>query len=366
MMTRIGVIGAGEVGRLRVRTVLDSPQTELAGVADSDAAAADRAVAGTGAKAWTDYRRLLDEARLDAVIVSTPTHLHEAMVTAALEAGKHVLCEKPLAPSLDVCHRLWSLSRRQQRALAVGFNHRYWPSVKFLKQVLADGRIGTIDHLRVYGAHDGLHNFRGDWMYKRPASGGGAMMDVGIHMTDLARYIGGEIVEVYGIARSGIWHVDGSEDHAAAIFKTETGVPIIYQTAWTEWRGYQWYVDVYGDRGMVRAYYAPMFNMLITQDRPGGSRRRSYKLYPEIIVREKLKGWQSTTRLAFADELNDFLGMIAGNAVTLADGWAGCRAVEIAAAVYESTVTGEPVRLVSPDAVSDGPASTPHASRQLQ
>jgi len=58
--------------------------------------------------------------------------------------------------------------------------------------------------------------------------------------------------------------------------------------------------------------------------------------------------------------------MIAGNAVTLADGWAGCRAVEIAAAVYESTVTGEPVRLVSPDAVSDGPASTPHASRQLQ
>jgi predicted dehydrogenase len=347
-MTRIGVIGAGEIGRLRVRSVLECPDTDLAGVADMDAALATRAVAGTGAKTWVDYRALLDESRADAVIVSTPTHLHAQMVNAALEAGKHVLCEKPLAPSVDDCHQLLALSRRRQCSLAVGFNHRFWPCVKFLKQVLADGRIGTVDHLRVYGAHDGLHNFRGDWMFKRPASGGGAMMDVGIHMTDLARYIAGEIVEVYGIARNDIWRVEGSEDHAAAIFKTESGVPVIYQTAWTEWRGYQWYVDVYGDRGMVRAYYAPMFNMLITQDRPGAARRRSFKLYPEIIVREKLKGWQSTTMLAFGDELRDFLGMIAGKSVALADGWSGCRAVEIAAAVYESTTSGKPVRLMPP------------------
>ena len=98
---------------------------------------------------------------------------------------------------------------------------------------------------------------------------------------------------------------------------------------------------------MVRAAYAPMYNLLVTQARPGAPRRRQVKRYPGIIVREKLRGWQSTTLLTFEEELADFLRMIDGATVPLADGLAGLRAVEIANAVYESNASGRPVLLSS-------------------
>jgi predicted dehydrogenase len=233
--------------------------------------------------------------------------------------------------------------------LAVGFNHRYYPSIAFLKDAVDAGQIGTIDHLRVFGAHDGLHNFRADWQYRAPASGGGAMMDVGIHMTDLARYLVGEITEVYGCATEDVLSVSGSEDNAVAVFRSHKGIPITYQASWTEWRGYKFYVDVYGDRGMVRGYYAPMFNLLVTQPEPGGPRKKVRRFYPEIMVREKLRSWESTALKSFEDEWQDFLRMIRGEPGNNADGMAGLRAVEIAHAVYQSSRSREAVHLPAPE-----------------
>ena len=115
--------------------------------------------------------------------------------------------------------------------------------------------------------------------------------------------------------------------------------------AWLRPREPVIFVEVYGDRGMVRGYYAPMSNLLITQEKPGGPRRKVRKFYPEIVIREKLKSWTSTALLSFQDELADFLRMLRGERVALADGFAGFRAVEIANAVYESTRTGSPVQL---------------------
>jgi predicted dehydrogenase len=341
---KFAVIGAGVIGQLRARSVLDNPRTTLFGVADADVSKAEQAVGKSAARAVADYRPLVEDSHIDAVIVSTPVHLHEDMAVAALQAGKHVLCEKPLSNSVESCRRIVDAARASGRTLAVGFNHRYYPSVKFMKQALDEGRIGTIDHLRVFGGHDGLNNFRAEWMYKG-LSGGGAMMDVGIHMTDLTRFIGGEVRDVYGVASSRIWKVDGSEDNALAILRSENGTPAFFQATWSEWKGYRFFIEAYGDRGMVRAYYAPMFNLLITQERPGARRVRQMKFYPEIILREKLKGWQTTTYLTFQDELADFLRRIAGDTVPLADGWAGVRAVEIAQALYQSSSTGAPVTL---------------------
>ena len=217
--------------------------------------------------------------------------------------------------------------------------------MKFIKQTVDAGLIGTLDHVRVFGGHDGLHNFRADWQYKAPASGGGAMMDVGIHMTDLARYVAGDVTEVYGFSSNRVFKVPGSEDNAVAVFRTQGGVPVFYQATWTEWKGYRFYVEAYGDRGMVRGYYAPMFNLLITSDKPGGARKKQYKFYPEIMLREKFKSWTSTALISFREELADFLGMVEGRQVALADGFDGFRAVEIANAVGQSTGTGRPIAL---------------------
>ncbi|HSM16362.1 MAG TPA: Gfo/Idh/MocA family oxidoreductase [Gemmatimonadales bacterium] len=345
MTIRFGVIGAGIIGTLRAQSIRDNPETALIAVADPKPEHAERAARGTQAKVCQDYRQLLDTP-VDAVIVSSPLPDHAEQVTAALSAGKHVLCEKPLGNSTASCRRMLTAAAGTGAHLAVGFNHRYYPCIKFLKRVIDEGRIGILDHLRIFGGHDGLANFRADWQYRAPDSGGGAMMDVGIHMTDLARYLLGDITEVYGIASNNIWKIVGSEDNAIVVLKSPAGIPAVYQATWTEWKGYRFHVEAYGDRGMVRGYYAPMFNLLITQEKPGGPRKRQVKLYPEIILREKLKSWTSTALISFQEELRDFVKLLGGdNRVPLADGVAGLRAVEIADAVYRSTASGKAVSL---------------------
>ena len=342
---KIGVVGAGTIGQLRAQSIKENPATELVGVVDPMAASAERAVRGSGARALTDLRQLLDLPGLDAVFVSSPLPAHEEQVLSALAAGKHVLCEKPLSNTVESAWRMVEAARKAGKSLATGFNHRYYPSMKFIKQTVDAGLIGTLDHVRVFGGHDGLHNFRADWQYKAPASGGGAMMDVGIHMTDLARHVAGDVTEVYGFSSNKVFQVPGSEDNAVAVFRTQAGIPVFYQATWTEWKGYRFYVEAYGDRGMVRGYYAPMFNLLITADKPGGARTKQYKFYPEIMLREKFKSWTSTALISFREELVDFLGMVEGRKVALADGFDGFRAVEIANAVGQSTGTGRPIVL---------------------
>lgn len=172
------------------------------------------------------------------------------------------------------------------------------------------------------------------------------MWDVGIHMTDLARYFLGEITDVYGISTERIWKVPGSEDNAMAVFKNPEGVAASYQATWTEWKGYRFFIEAYGDKGMVRAAYAPMRNTLITMDRPDGVRTKRERYYPEIAVREKLFSWKTTALGSFREELNDFLGLVNGRRdLTIADGYAGLRAAEVAEAVRESGATGAPVHL---------------------
>jgi len=345
---RFAVVGGGTIGQLRARTIRNNPATELAGVFDVSRPSAERAVSGSNGRVCQSLEELLDLPELNAVVVSSPLQFHEGAVVAALLSGKHVLCEKPLGNTVDSCRRMLDAAHSSGKRLATGFNHRYYPAMKFLKRALDDGMIGTLDHVRVFGGHDGLHNFRADWQYRAPDSGGGAMMDVGIHMTDLAHFILGDVTEVYGVSSNRIWQVPGSEDNAVAVFRNARGIPAIYQATWTEWKGYRFFVEAYGDRGMVRGYYAPMSNLLITQEKPGSPRKRVRKLYPEIMVREKLKSWTSTALLSFEEELADFLRMLRGESVPLADGFAGFRAVEIANAVYQSSAEGRAIRLSPP------------------
>jgi len=221
-MTQLGiaVIGAGVVGRMRARTVAACKSTSLIAVADVDEPRARAAAAGTSARAVADYRQAIESPGVDAVIVCSPGFLHEPMVTSALAAGKHVLCEKPLGIDVPSCRRMVEAAARANRTLAVGFNHRYYPAFKYLKDTLESGAIGAVDHVRAHAGHPGLHEFRADWMYQQPTSGGGAMMDIGIHLTDLVRFAVGEVTDVTGTCSNRIWNVPGSEDDAIVTMKT--------------------------------------------------------------------------------------------------------------------------------------------------
>lgn len=343
---RIGIIGAaGKIGQMRVQTVQENPSTTLAAVMDLSAEKA--AALAKGAPVFTDLDRFLD-VPMDAVIISTPAHVREPLCLAAFARGLHVLSEKPLHHTVDGSRRIVDAARAARRHLGAGFNMRYYPAFAFVKDIMSSGQIGEIDHVRIYGGHEGLPKFAYDWEYKAEISGGGALWDVGIHMSDMARYLLGEITEVYGVATEKVWKVPGSEDNAMAIFKSPSGVSAIYQATWTDWKGYQSAVEVYGSHGMVRGAYAPMQTMLITMEKPGGKVTKVTNRFPGIQIREKLKSWKTTALNSFAAELAEFVALTEGReGLRIADGHAALRAVEIAAAVPESSRTGQPVTLAN-------------------
>lgn len=342
---RFGLVGAGKIGKLRASAIGKHPGGSLVAVYDPREDARREVAAAAGARACASLDELL-EVQMDAVIVSSPVHLHVEPCLRAFERRLHVLCEKPLTHTVETSRELVRAAAAAGRVLAVGFNLRYYPAFSFMKDVIESGRIGVLDHIRVFGGHEGLPKFVHNWEYRAPESGGGAMWDVGIHMTDLARYYLGDITEVYGSMSERVWRVPGSEDNAIAVFRNASGITASYQATWIEWKGYGIAVDAYGDKGMVRGEYAPMKNLLITQSKPGGARHVERHFYPGILLREKLRTWQTTALNSFVDELRDFEALTRGDARTrIADGLAGLRAAEVAMAVRTSTQTGEAVHL---------------------
>jgi len=264
-----------------------------------------------------------------------------------LAAGKHVLCEKPLSNSLDACRRIVEAAQKSSKTLATGFNHRYFPAIRFLKRTLADGGIGKLDHVRAFAGHEGLSQFRAAWEYDKDVIGGGALMDVGIHLIDLAAYILGDVRQVFGLTSNRVWNLPG-EDNGFALLLSESGTVATLHASWSEWKGYRFYVEAYGDKGMVRAYYAPMMNLLIQKPTPTSKSRRRFIFYPMNALKEKLFGWQSTVIETFRQELTDFISLSRGGEPgVIAAGQAGLRAVEIANAIYRSSGEGRKI-LLSP------------------
>ncbi|NND22884.1 MAG: Gfo/Idh/MocA family oxidoreductase [Silicimonas sp.] len=341
---RIGVVGAGKVGKLRAESVKSISELELVGVLEQAPELADAAVTGTGALATSDMDAFLGK-NPEIVIISTPPHTHRELAEKAFSAGAHVLCEKPLAHSVEDGRAMVDAANKADRRLATGFNFRYYPFVKVVREAVDRGQIGKITHVRAFGGHNGLHNFSAEWQYKMPHSGGGAMMDIGIHITDLARYFLNDIVQVSGVMSETVWNVDGSEDNAMAVFRNPEGVPASYHATWYEWKGYRTWIEVYGDKGMARGAYAPMQSLIITRDETGRTRKKR-RFFPEVRVREKLKSWQATALLSFEEELRDFVAKIRhGYDAPLADGHDGLRALEVSEAVRESTRSGQTVHL---------------------
>lgn len=345
-MMRFGLIGLGGIGRVRLAALERSPNASLTATFDLNQACLR--TAGEGVRRFASARELLASDACDAVIISTPPDSHEELALAALHAGKHVLVEKPMAPTPDACRRMVEAAQRADRVLTVGFNHRYFAAIKVVREAVRSGAIGRLTHVCGYAGHLGLAEFPAPWMYDRRVIGGGALWDNGIHVIDLVRHLMGEVWAVSGAVGTRVWELDGTEDNGFALLHGANGVTGMLHASWSEWRGYRFHVEAWGDRGMARAYYAPMAATLITLDRPGGRSRVRRWLYPGAILREKVQGWQSTVIRTFIEELDDLIALAQGRpAAVIARAEDGYRAVEIAAAVQQSAVAEQRVTLAA-------------------
>jgi predicted dehydrogenase len=148
----------------------------------------------------TDYGRMLERDDVGLVDVSTPGHTHRELTIAALEAGKHVLCEKPLANTLGEAREMLEAARRAGTANMVCHNYRRVPAVQLAKRLVEEGRLGEIRHWRAVYLQDWLLDpqFPINWRLRKETAGSGSLGDIGSHIVDLAQFLVGNITEVIG------------------------------------------------------------------------------------------------------------------------------------------------------------------------
>lgn len=327
---RIGLIGAGMIGRLRARAVDQVPGLRLVAVADQQVDLARAVTAGRpDVRLLTDGMALANEPDIDAVIVATPPNSHRRLGTACLAAGKHVLCEKPLAPTPEDAEALVRAADDAGVQLATGFNLRYTRAALLARRLLDAGAIGTLDHIRAFHGHPGGQEFTHDWVFDRRVTGGGALMDNGIHLIDLTQWFLGGVASVTGFATHRVWQKPGCEDNGFLLLKSPQDRVAVLQASWTEWRGYHYRIELYGTDGYIRFGYPPMYLVHGVRTASGKVRRHRY-VFPGYQIRERLRGWEWGLVESLAGELEAWRGAITGGSHPSASGRDGLEAVKIA------------------------------------
>lgn len=254
---RAGIIGLG-IGALHAKGFLRSPHTELVALCDTDPErmAARAAEYNIPARmCFTDYRSMLAEAQLDVVSVCLPNALHAEVSIAALEAGAHVLCEKPLATTLEEALAMQRAAEMHQRRLMVAYNHRYRADVAWIRQMIGEGKLGKIYNVYAWWRREAGIPPSG-WFSQKQLSGGGALIDIGVHMLDLALWlldfprietVSGQVSAHFGkrgmkISSSALWKRSVSaesfdvEDSAFGFLRCTGDLTVHLHASWAEHR----------------------------------------------------------------------------------------------------------------------------------
>ncbi|CAI2433548.1 Gfo/Idh/MocA family protein [Serratia ficaria] len=201
----IGLIGTGFMGTSHARAwkaaaaLSGDLQPVPIGVADIDGAAAEQAARQFGFLRWTtDWRTLIDDPEIDVISITSPNRFHAEQALAAIAAGKHVHCEKPLAPDGDTAERMHRAAERAGVLTQVGFNYVKNPLLKLARQMIADGELGEITGFRGIHAEDFMADPQIPWSWRLDPSGGaGAVADLGSHILGMARFLLGPVSELF-------------------------------------------------------------------------------------------------------------------------------------------------------------------------
>jgi predicted dehydrogenase len=185
---RLGFIGAGGIAATQMRTLAARQDVELVAIADIDATTLEKRGTTFGIKArYTDYRKMLQREKLDAVSICTPNRSHADNAMAALQAGLDVLCEKPMAHSATAARRMVSTAHQAGRKLVVGFQYRFNPRTQFLRRAVDNGELGRVRFGRVQALRRrGIPNW--GVFGQKERQGGGPLIDIGVHVLEMTHY----------------------------------------------------------------------------------------------------------------------------------------------------------------------------------
>lgn len=245
---KVGIAGFGVVGKRRRDCVDRHPMLKT--VAVCDRIFSETGVLSDGVRYYPNYKNLLTE-DLDILIVCMTNDISAEATIAGLKAGLHVFCEKPPGRNVEDIERVIEQEKiNPDLKLMYGFNHRYHESIQEALQIMRSGKMGRVINMRgVYGKAKLITFNQPDWRCRREISGGGVLLDQGIHMVDLMRLFGGEFDQVYSFISNGHWGYD-VEDNAYALMRNKEGVIAMLNSSATQWR-HRFHLDINFEKGSL-------------------------------------------------------------------------------------------------------------------
>ena len=248
MTPRLGVaiIGCGLIGQKRAKA---RGGATLVACCDVILDRASQLAAAHGCAASSDWRETVQRSDVDIVVVATANDALAHVALAAIEAGKHVLVEKPGARSVEELQPLIEAAERRDVRVRVGFNHRYHPAILKAREVVDDGLIGELMFLRARYGHGGRLGYEKEWRANPAMSGGGELIDQGVHVIDLARWFLGDFTQIDGFAATYFWEMP-VDDNAFLLLRTERGNAAFLHVSCTEWKNL-FSLEIYGRTGKL-------------------------------------------------------------------------------------------------------------------
>jgi UDP-N-acetylglucosamine 3-dehydrogenase len=265
---KIGVIGCGSIAQHRhLPEYKMNEQVELVAVCDINTERANSVAQQYGVKAYTNYEELLASGTVEAVSVCTPNYLHAPISVAALNSGVHVLCEKPMATSEEEAKEMIEAAKTNGKKLMIGHNQRFVASHQKARELIEKGEIGKIYSFRTAFGHGGPEGWSVDgkdsWFFKKDEAFIGAMGDLGVHKTDMLRYIlNEEIVEVGAFVESNAKDFANVDDNAVCVLKTESGIIGTLAASWAYNGKEDNSTIVYGEKGILRLEDDPTYSLV--------------------------------------------------------------------------------------------------------
>lgn len=334
---KVGVVGCGLIGNRRARVACEAGDEVLL-VADVVAGRARETAAAVGA-GWTeDWRAVAEHPELEAVVVSTVNKALLPITVAALESGKHVLCEKPLGRNASEAGQMLAAARACRRTLKTGFNHRHHPAIWQAHALAEQGAVGPLVGIRVAYGHGGRPGYDREWRADPDVAGGGELLDQGVHVVDLCRWFLGEFARVSGMLGTWFWDVAPLEDNGFALLQTARGQVAALHTSWTQWKNL-FRFEVFGRDGYLLVdglggSYGP--------ERLELGRRRAEGGVPDVQVFD-----YPGPDLSWQTEWQEFRAAVREGREPLGSGHDGYRAALLVDAIYESARAGRAVELSS-------------------
>lgn len=348
-MVKVGIIGCGKISEVRhAPEYTENPNAEIVGYYDALPQRAQLLANMFGGQVYAGVEELL-ASDVDAVSVCVANTAHAAVAIQALQAGKHVLCEKPMATTLADCEAMNAAARASGKYLMIGHNQRLAQAHAKARELIEAGEIGRVLSFRTTFGHPGPEAWTGlanSWFFDKSKAAFGAMADLGVHKTDLLHFLCGDVITEVSALLSTLdkKFPDGEpitvDDNAFCLYRMRGGATGTMHVSWTFYGEEDNSTILYGTKGILRCYADPRYSLILERT---GEPKQYFELDKMTSNEEQTSGARTSTGV-----IDAFVQSIVSNTPPAISGEEAIKAMRVIFAAEESAATGRVQQVAQP------------------